>query len=124
MLDDMHPIRVLIVDDHPVVRHGLVSLLAGHPDLEAVGEAGDGAEALSWLASHGADVILLDIQMKGLGGLEVARRAHRSHPSVKIIVLTTYDDESHLREALEAGVSGRLLLKSALHAVCPTRSAP
>ncbi len=68
MSRDMRPIRVLIVDDHPVVRHGLRSLLAGHPDLEAVGEAGDGAEALSWLAGHEADVILLDIQMKGLGG--------------------------------------------------------
>jgi DNA-binding NarL/FixJ family response regulator len=118
MSHDMRPIRVLIVDDHPVVRHGLRSLLAGHPDLEAIGEAGDGAEALSWLASHEADVILLDIQMKGLGGLEVARRAHRSHPSVKIIVLTTYDDESYLREALEAGVSG-FLLKSASHESLP-----
>jgi DNA-binding NarL/FixJ family response regulator len=118
MSQGMHPIRVLIVDDHPVVRHGLRSLLAGHPDLEAVGEAGDGAEALSWLASHEADVILLDIQMKGLGGLEVARRAQRSHPSVKIIVLTTYDDESYLREALEAGVSG-FLLKSVSHESLP-----
>ena len=76
MSQDRRPIRVLIVDDHPVVRHGLRSLLAGHPDLEVVGEAGHGAEALSWLVSHEVDVILLDIQMKGQGGLEVARRVH------------------------------------------------
>jgi DNA-binding NarL/FixJ family response regulator len=118
MAQDMRPIRILIVDDHPVVRHGLRSLLAGHHDLEVVGEAGNGAEALSWLASHEADVVLLDIQMQGLGGLEVARVAHRSHPSVKIIILTTYDDESYLREALEVGVSG-FLLKSASHESLP-----
>lgn len=118
MSHDMHPVRVLIVDDHPVVRHGLRSLLAGHPDLEVVGEAGHGAEALSWLTSHEADVVLLDIQMQGLGGLEVARIAHRSHPSVRIIILTTYDDQSYLHEALEAGVSG-YLLKSASHESLP-----
>ena len=118
MSHDMHPVRVLIVDDHPVVRHGLRSLLAGHPDLEVVGEAGHGAEALSWLTSHEADVVLLDIRMQGLGGLEVARIAHRSHPSVRIIILTTYDDQSYLHEALEAGVSG-YLLKSASHESLP-----
>ena len=118
MADGRQPIRVLIADDHPVVRHGLRSLLAGHPDLDVVGEAGNGAEALSWLGSHETDVVLLDIQMHGLGGLEVARRAHRSHPSVRIIILTTYDDESYLHEAMEAGVSG-YLLKSASHESLP-----
>lgn len=118
MSDDVQPIRVLIVDDHPVVRHGLRSLLAGHHDLDVVGEAGNGAEALSWLGSHAADVVLLDIQMQGLGGLEVARRAHRSYPAVKIIILTTYDDDSHLHAALAAGVSG-FLLKSASHESLP-----
>lgn len=118
MLHDQRPIRVFIVDDHPVVRHGLRSLLAGHPDLEVVGEAGHGAEALSWLVGNEADVILLDIQMKEQGGLEVARRAHRAYPSIKIIILTTYDDESYLHEALEAGVSG-FLLKSVSHESLP-----
>jgi DNA-binding NarL/FixJ family response regulator len=110
--------RVLIVDDHPVVRHGLKSLLEGHADLEVVGEAEDGAEVLPWLAGHQVDVILLDIQMKGQDGIEVARRVLRSHPEVKIIILTTFDDESYLHNALEAGVSG-YLLKSVSHESLP-----
>ena len=118
MGDDHGQIRVFIVDDHPVVRHGLHSLLAGYSDLDVVGEAGDGAEALSWLGSNEADVLLLDIQMKGQSGLDVARRLRRSHPSLKIVILTTYDDETYVREAFEAGVSG-FLLKSASHERLP-----
>lgn len=118
MSNDPCLIRVFIVDDHPVVRHGLRSLLAGHPDLDVVGEAGDGAQALAWLASNEADVLLLDIQMKGQSGLDVARRLRRSHPDLKIVVLTTYDDETYVHEALEAGVSG-FLLKSVSHERLP-----
>jgi DNA-binding NarL/FixJ family response regulator len=113
-----HPIRVLIVDDHPVVRHGLKSLLVGHADLSVVGEAGDGAEVLPWLALHAAEVILLDIQMKGQSGIEVARRVRRSYPELKIVILTTYDDESYLHNALEAGVDA-YLLKSMSHESLP-----
>jgi DNA-binding NarL/FixJ family response regulator len=113
-----NPIRVLIVDDHPVVRHGLRSLLAGHPDIEVVGEAENGAEVLPCLAGRETDVILLDIQMKGQSGIEIARRVRHAYPAVKVIILTTYDDEGYLREALEAGVHG-YLLKSASHASLP-----
>ncbi len=116
--DSRRSIRIFIVDDHPVVRHGLQSLLAGHPDLEVVGEAENGAEVLPWLAGHDTDIILLDIQMKGQSGIEVARRVRRSYPEVKIIILTTYDDESYLHEALEAGVNG-YLLKSMSHESLP-----
>jgi DNA-binding NarL/FixJ family response regulator len=112
------PIRVLIVDDHPVVRHGLRSLLAGHHDIEVIGEAENGAEVLPSLAAHDTDVILLDIQMKGQSGIETARRVRHSYPAVKIIILTTYDDESYLHEALEAGVHG-YLLKSVSHESLP-----
>jgi DNA-binding NarL/FixJ family response regulator len=115
---DRQAIRILIVDDHPVVRQGLRSLLANHADLEVVGEAEDGAQVLPLLAERGADVILLDLQMKVQGGIEVARRVRTSHPEVKIIVLTTYDDESLLREAMEAGVRG-YLLKSVAHETLP-----
>ncbi len=118
MSQEWHPIRVLIVDDHPVVRHGLRSLLAGHSDLEVTGEAEDGAQVLPWLADHAADVILLDIQMKGHNGIETARRVHRSYPAIKTIILTTYDDETYLHEALEAGVDG-FLLKSVSHESLP-----
>jgi len=112
------PIRIFIVDDHPVVRHGLRSLLSGHPDLDVVGEAEDGAQVIPFLSSHAVDVVLLDIQMKGQSGIEVARRVRHNHPAVKIVILTTYDDESLLHEALEAGVHG-YLLKSVSHESLP-----
>ena len=118
MTQDWQPIRILIVDDHPVVRQGLRSLLAGHSDLAIIGEAEDGAEVLPFLSKHPIDVILLDIQMKGQSGIEVARRVRASYPGIKIIVLTTYDDESLLREAMEAGVHG-YLLKSISHETLP-----
>jgi len=112
------PIRVLIVDDHPVVRHGLRSLLSGHADIEVVGEAASGSEILPSLAGREADVLLLDVQMKGQNGIDAARRVRHSYPAVKIIVLTTYDDEGYLRQAVEAGVHG-YLLKSASHESLP-----
>ena len=112
------PIRIFIVDDHPVVRHGLRSLLSGHPDLDVVGEAEDGAQVIPFLSSHAVDVVLLDIQMKGQSGIEVARRVRHNHPAVRIVILTTYDDESLLHEALEAGVHG-YLLKSVSHESLP-----
>ena len=112
------PIRIIIVDDHPVVRHGLKSLLAGHPDLNVVGTAENGAQVLPLLSNQPADVLLLDIQMKGQNGIEVARRVRQSHPDLRIIILTTYDDESYLQQALAAGVDG-YLLKSASHETLP-----
>ncbi len=110
--------RLLIVDDHPVVRQGLRSLLGLHPDLEIVGDAEDGAQVLPFLAEHPVDVILLDIQMKEQTGIQVARRVRAAYPNIKIVLLTTYDDESLLREAMEAGVHG-YLLKSVSHETLP-----
>ncbi|MGD8752378.1 MAG: response regulator transcription factor [Anaerolineales bacterium] len=112
------PIRVIIVDDHPVVRHGLRSLLTGQPDIEVVAEAEDGAEVLPSLAKTKTDVLLLDIKMKGQTGIDVARRVRQSYPDIKVIILTTYDDESYLHQALEAGVHG-FLLKSVSHETLP-----
>lgn len=114
----MDPIRVIIVDDHPVVRHGLRSLLTGHSDIEVVAEAEDGAEVLPNLAKIEADVLLLDIKMQGQTGIDVARRVRQIYPDVKVIILTTYDDESYLHQALEAGVHG-FLLKSVSHETLP-----
>jgi DNA-binding NarL/FixJ family response regulator len=112
------PIRVIIVDDHPVVRHGLRSLLTGHSDIEVVAEAEDGAEVLPFLARIETDVLLLDIKMRGQTGIEVARRVRQKYPDVKVLILTTYDDEGYLHQALEAGVHG-FLLKSVSHETLP-----
>ncbi len=118
MMDDWRPIRVLLVDDHPVVRHGLVNLLAGHPDIEVVGEAEDGTQVLPLIPDLKPDVLLLDIKMKGQSGIEAARRVRIAYPEVKIVILTTYNDEDYVHQALEAGVDG-FLLKSVSHETLP-----
>lgn len=114
----MNPIHLLIVDDHPVVRHGLRSLLAEHTDIEIVGEAANAAELFPLLTRNGVDVILLDIRLEGQSGIEIARRVRHAHPNLKIIILTTYDDESYLHQAMEIGVHG-FLVKSASHETLP-----
>jgi DNA-binding NarL/FixJ family response regulator len=93
-------------------------MLSMHPDFEIVGEAEDGAQVFPLLAANKTDVILLDIQMKGQGGIDVARLVLQSYPQVKIIILTTYDDEIYLEQGLEAGVHG-YLLKSVSHETLP-----
>jgi len=113
-------IHVLIVDDHPVFRHGLRSLLSSQADFCVVGEIESGVEVLPFISKHTVDIILLDIKMQGQSGIEVARRLRHSHPDIKIIILTTYDDESYLRQCMEAGVNG-YLLKSVSHEVLPIR---
>ncbi len=118
MSETERPVRVLIVDDHPVVRQGLRSLLSGHADLSVVSEAEDGAEVLPHLARHKIDVVLLDIKMKDQNGIEIARRIRQSYPAVKVIILTTYDDDDYVQQALEAGVNA-FLLKSVSHETLP-----
>jgi DNA-binding NarL/FixJ family response regulator len=105
-------IRVLIVDDHVIVRQGVRSLLANHPDIEVMGEAATAAGALAVVAEDEPDVVLMDIRMPGQGGVEATGHLKRSWPGVKVIVLTTYDDEAYLFGALRAGADG-YLLKSA-----------
>ncbi len=105
-------IRVLLVDDHIIVRQGVRSLLANHRDIEIVGEAASAAALFACLASTEPDVILLDIRMPGQSGVEAARRLKREWPAIKVIVLSTYDDDEYLFGALRAGADG-YLLKSA-----------
>lgn len=108
----MDPIRVLLVDDHPIVRQGVRSVLAGHPDIAVVGEADSATALFAALAEHRPDVILLDVRLPGLNGVEIAQRLKREWPAVKVIILTTYEDEEYLFGALRAGAEG-YLLKSA-----------
>jgi DNA-binding NarL/FixJ family response regulator len=108
----MSTIRVMIVDDHPIVRQGVRGVLANHPDIEVVGEADSAPTLFAIVDSLQPDVILLDIRMPGQSGIEVTQRLKRDYPNIKVIVLTTYDDDEFLFGALRAGAEG-YLLKSA-----------
>jgi DNA-binding NarL/FixJ family response regulator len=106
-------IHIVIVDDQALVRGGLRMILDAQPDLQVVGEASDGRDALAQSDELSPDLVLMDIRMPGLDGLEATRRLlARSHPSPKVIVLTTFDSDEYVYEAIRAGASG-FLLKSA-----------
>jgi NarL family two-component system response regulator LiaR len=102
-------IRLLIVDDHAIVREGLQTLLADEPDLELVGEAPDGLTALSQAERLRPDVMLLDLVMPGLGGLEVLRRMAGVHPACRVLVLTSFAEDQNVLAAMQAGAVGYLL---------------
>ena len=108
----MNPIRLLIVDDHPVVRDGLRGMLAGDPDLEVVGEASDGEEALAMVGSARPDVILMDLRMPGLGGAATIRALAERNVPARVLVLTTHDTDNDVVPAIEAGATGYLLKDS------------
>jgi DNA-binding NarL/FixJ family response regulator len=103
------PIRLLIVDDHPVVRDGLRGLFADDLDFQVVGEAANGAEAVARVERLGADVVLMDLRMPEMGGVEAIARLRRTAPAVRVLVLTTYDTDSDVLPAIEAGATGYLL---------------
>jgi DNA-binding NarL/FixJ family response regulator len=105
----MSPIRLLIVDDHPVVRDGLRGMLAPDPSLEVVGEASDGAEAIGLVESLQPDVVLMDLRMPGLGGVAAIKALAERGAKARVLVLTTYDSDSDVTPALEAGATGYLL---------------
>ncbi|ACZ29645.1 two component transcriptional regulator, LuxR family [Xylanimonas cellulosilytica DSM 15894] len=100
-------VRVLVVDDHPVVRSGLVGMLAVEPDLEVVGEAGDGVEAVRLAAELGPDVVLMDLRMPALDGVGATAQIVGTGP--RVLVLTTYDTDADILRAVEAGATGYLL---------------
>ncbi|MBI2216900.1 MAG: response regulator transcription factor [Candidatus Rokubacteria bacterium] len=109
----MAKIRVLIADDHAILRDGIRALLALSSDIEVVGEAADGREAIDQCRRLDPDVILMDVAMPGLGGLEATLEIRRENPRVKILVLTQYEDREYARRFLAAGVSGYVLKKAA-----------
>ena len=109
----MDPIRVLLADDHALVRAGICSLLEKLPDIEVVAEASDGREAIRLVEKHEPHVLLTDIAMPGLNGLEVTRHLANTFPKVRVLILSMYADEEHLYLALRAGAAGYLLKGSA-----------
>jgi len=105
------PIRILVVDDHALFRKGLVSLLAGQGEFQVAGEAANGREALSKARELMPDVILMDISMPEMDGLEATRRIKQEIPYVRIVMLTVSDEDQTLFEALKSGAQGYLLKK-------------
>ena len=120
----MELIKIFLADDHTVLRAGLRLLLDAQPDIQVVGEAGNGLDALKQAEQMQPDLILLDLTMTGLGGMEVLPLLRKAIPQTRILILTMHDDESYLRQALREGASGYVLKKaadsellSAIHAV-------
>jgi DNA-binding NarL/FixJ family response regulator len=109
----MPKIRVLIADDHAVLRDGLRALLNMYDDVEVVGEAGDGLEALEKITELNPDVVLMDIAMPGLGGIEAALELKKLGRRARVLILSQYEDREYVRRLLKAGVAGYVLKKSA-----------
>ncbi|MBA2553356.1 MAG: response regulator transcription factor [Geodermatophilaceae bacterium] len=102
-------VRVLVVDDHPVVRTGLTAMLAAEPDIEVVGEGGSGAEAVQLAEQLAPDVVLMDLRMPGMDGVAATRAIVASSRGPRVVVVTTYDTDSDILRAVEAGATGYLL---------------
>ncbi len=106
-------IRILVADDHALVREGIRALLSLSNDLEVVGEAADGQEAIAAARRLRPDVVLMDINMPGLGGLEATLAIRRESPQAKILVLTQYDDREYVARFLKSGAAGYILKNAA-----------
>lgn len=109
MSDQQTPCRILVVDDHGVVRRGLVSLLSEYPDLQVVGEAASGEAAVALVRQHGPDVVIMDVRMPGMGGIEACRQILAAAPQTGVVFLTSFPDEEALVEAMLAGARGYVL---------------
>jgi DNA-binding NarL/FixJ family response regulator len=103
------PVRVLLVDDHPMVRRGLTSLLNGVPDIAVVGAAADGEEAVAYVAEEHPDIVLMDISMPGMDGFEALRRLLKAVPGTRVVMLTSFSDHDLVIEAIDTGAIGFLL---------------
>ena len=110
----MNPIRVLMVDDHTLVRAGISALLRNLPGIQIVAEAGDGLEGLEAIKTHRPDVVLLDIALPKLSGLEIAARVHKQFPTVHVIILSIHKNEEFVWRALRAGADGYVVKDASL----------
>jgi DNA-binding NarL/FixJ family response regulator len=117
--------RVVVADDQTVVRDGLVAILGQLDDVDMVGSAADGAEAVSLVMEHAPDVVLMDLRMPGVDGIEATRQIRRACPNTQVVVLTTYADDTSILDAVSAGAVGYLTksasrneIHRALHAAC------
>ncbi len=108
------PISILIADDHPLFRDGIRTLLLAAPDMEIVGEAETGEEAIRLAAQLQPDVILMDIRMNGMNGIDATRHIHDASPHIAVLMVTMYDDDSSVFSAMRAGARG-YVLKGARH---------
>jgi two-component system, NarL family, response regulator LiaR len=102
-------VRVLLVDDHAILRAGLRALLAGYPDLQVIGEAADGAEAIARVNEFTPDVVVMDIAMPGMNGLVATRQILQAHPTTKILILTQYDNKEYVLPLMKVGAAGYVL---------------
>lgn len=109
----MTPIRVLIVDDQQMIREGISLILKSHPDIEVVGEAANGREALAKVEETQPDVVLMDISMPELNGIDATAMVKRRFPKVKVLTLTVHDAEGYILQLLRAGASGYIVKKAA-----------
>jgi len=105
----MSRIKILVADDHALLREGIIAILKLHDDVEVVGEASDGMDAIQKALKLKPDIVLMDIAMPGLGGLEATVEIKKSAPSIKILVLSQYDDREYVSRLIKAGVSGYIL---------------
>jgi len=101
-------IRVVVVDDHALHRDGTRQILDAYPDLQIIGEAGSGELSLELITQLHPDVVLMDIRLPGMNGIEVTRRLTRDHPDVRVLMVSAYDENEYVRGALEAGAAGYL----------------
>jgi DNA-binding NarL/FixJ family response regulator len=106
-------IRIIIIDDHGLIRAGLRALLEVEPEIQVVGEGENGEEALRLTGELQPDLVLLDVGMPGMDGIETTRRLMRLNPKIRVLILTVYEEESLLREAIQAGAGGYILKRAA-----------
>jgi two-component system, NarL family, response regulator NreC len=109
----MAKLRIVLADDHVVVRAGLKALIDGQPDMVVIGESSDGAEVLEQVEDTQPDVVVMDLSMPRLSGADATRQLHARHPEIQILMLTVHEDATYLRRVLEAGATGYVLKRAA-----------